>query len=59
MPPVLVVWEHGGNLGRAAFGALRNFAPRQAVDRVVAKLVNGIESNSMNTTPERVTCSPL
>ena len=36
-----------------------NSAPQQAVDRVVAKLVNGIESNSMNTTPECVTCSPL
>ena len=35
------------------------YEPQQAVDRVVAKLVNGIESNSMNTTPERVTCSPL
>ena len=35
------------------------YEPQQAVDRVVAKLVNGIESNSMNTTPECVTCSPL
>ena len=35
------------------------YEPKQAIERVVAKLLTGIESNSMNTTLERATCSPL
>ena len=35
------------------------FAPKQAIDRVVAKLLSGSAPHSMNNLPERAECLPL